>query len=907
LFTDIEGSTALLGRLGTEKYADVLAEHHRVIRESLAAHAGVEVDTQGDAFFAVFASPSRCAAAAISIQRSLATVAWPDGEDVRVRMGLHHGEAAETANGPVGHDVHRAARIAGVAHGGQILVSETAAALLRDSLPASAALLDLGQQRLKDMGRPEQVFQLVADGLNRQFPPLRSLNNPALANNLPQQASRFIGRRRELDHVRSLVESSRVLTLTGPGGSGKTRLALQVAADLLDGSGDGVWLVELAGVADQAGVAPAIAETLHVSVQQGRPLMDSVVDALAPQRMLIVLDNCEHLVEACADVVDALVRRTPGVQLLCTSREPLGVAGEAIYRVPPLSLPDDTDQELAGSDAVALFLDRAATQGVAEALDDQALPLLAAVCRRLDGMPLAIELAAARLRTLSLSDISDRLDQRFRLLTGGSRGALPRQQTLRATVDWSYSLLERAERTVLRRLSVFIDGFDLAAAEGVAGFDDIDPFDVAELVASLVDKSLVVAEPYGASYRYRLLETIRQFAAERMLDAGDGEAIAVADRHCDYFLSLVERAAPHTYLPEQGEWFARLRTDDGNVLRALQHAIEMPGGTERVLRFAVALRYYWFATGAMRQVRLLMDSYDDLAARPETDGLQTLFAGALVSISMSARSWDTTKASALGERSVETARRGGDPGTLVDALWNAATTAAAWAGDYSAAQQLGAEAVERARLLGEDLRLALALNSYLLAHSGSLGEEREGMVEEAISCARRAGNLFLLQVLTNNSGIDALLAGDIRLARSRFEEAQRLQEEIGVEARAVSVNLAAVARLEGDLATAAERCETALRTSHRRGDRRLAAYALVGLALVRGVQEDWATAARLQGAAAAELQAFGGALQRPEADHLRESTEAGVRSLGEDEWQRLLSEGRTLTVPEALALVQGPH
>jgi class 3 adenylate cyclase len=253
LFTDIEGSTALLGRLGTEKYADVLAEHHRVIRESLAAHAGVEVDTQGDAFFAVFASPSRCAAAAISIQRSLATVAWPDGEDVRVRMGLHHGEAAETANGPVGHDVHRAARIAGVAHGGQILVSETAAALLRDSLPASAALLDLGQQRLKDMGRPEQVFQLVADGLNRQFPPLRSLNNPALANNLPQQASRFIGRRRELDHVRSLVESSRVLTLTGPGGSGKTRLALQVAADLLDGSGDGVWLVELAGVADQAG------------------------------------------------------------------------------------------------------------------------------------------------------------------------------------------------------------------------------------------------------------------------------------------------------------------------------------------------------------------------------------------------------------------------------------------------------------------------------------------------------------------------------------------------------------------------------------------------------------------------------------------------------------------------------
>lgn len=283
LFTDIEGSTDLLSRVGTEIYAAVLAEHHRVIRQRLSSHDGTEVDTQGDAFFAVFSSPRRGASAAISMQQALTATEWPGGEDVRVRMGLHLGEAAETANGPVGYDVHRAARIAAVAHGGQILVSETAAALLRDSLTDSAALLDLGRQRLKDMGRPEHIFQLVAEGLTREFPPLRSLDNPALANNLPGNSSRFIGRRRELVEVRALLESNRVLTLTGPGGSGKTRLALQLAADLLDGSGDGVWLVPLAAVAGEDAVAGAIAGTLQIATPPDQPAVDTLADALAPR------------------------------------------------------------------------------------------------------------------------------------------------------------------------------------------------------------------------------------------------------------------------------------------------------------------------------------------------------------------------------------------------------------------------------------------------------------------------------------------------------------------------------------------------------------------------------------------------------------------------------------------------
>ena len=452
LFTDIEGSTALLGRLGDDVYAQVLAGHHALIRSALAAHDGREVDTQGDAFFAVFSSPRGCVAAVLEMQQAIAAHAWPGGEQVRVRMGIHCGEAAQTATGLVGLEVHRAARVAAVAYGGQVLVSEAAAVLVRDGLPPGAALADLGVHRLKDLGRPERIFQLTAAGLPAGFPPLRSLGNPALPNNLPAQLSAFIGREREVAEVRALVESARLVTLTGAGGCGKTRLGLQVAAELLDGSGDGVWLAELAAVTDEDAVPAAISQALRLAAQPGRPALEALLDALAPQDVLIVLDNCEHLIGGCAKTAEAIVRRCPRVHLLATSREPLGIGGETIYRVPSLSLPgpgDPVPSASGSSDAVALFADRARANGVALAVDEQAGPVVVSVCRRLDGMPLAIELAAARLRSMSLAELHDRLDQRFRLLTGGSRTALERQQTLRATVGWSYSLLTGAEQLLL--------------------------------------------------------------------------------------------------------------------------------------------------------------------------------------------------------------------------------------------------------------------------------------------------------------------------------------------------------------------------------------------------------------------------------------------------------------------------
>ncbi|HYV78992.1 MAG TPA: adenylate/guanylate cyclase domain-containing protein, partial [Streptosporangiaceae bacterium] len=433
LFTDIEDSTALVRRLGEGLYAQLLADHHSLIRSGLAAHDGQEVDTQGDAFFAVFSSPRACVAAVIEMQRALEAHSWPGGEHVRVRMGVHTGEASRTATGLVGLDVHRAARVAAVGYGGQVLLSEAAAALVRDFLPAGAGLADLGVHRLKDLGRPERIFQLQAAGLQAGFPPLRSLGSPALANNLPAQVTTFIGRERELSEVRALVASSRLVTLTGAGGCGKTRLGLQLAAGLLDGSGDGVWLVELAAVLDEDAVAPAICRALGIAAQPGRPVLETLLDALALQDVLIVLDNCEHLIGACAKAADAIVRRCPRVRLVATSREPLGIGGEAVYRVPPLSLPGPGESALAAagsSDAVALFVDRARAQGTGLVVDEATAPLVVSICARLDGLPLAIELAAARLRSLSLRGLADRLDQRFSLLTGGSRTALARQQTL---------------------------------------------------------------------------------------------------------------------------------------------------------------------------------------------------------------------------------------------------------------------------------------------------------------------------------------------------------------------------------------------------------------------------------------------------------------------------------------------
>jgi predicted ATPase len=389
---------------------------------------------------------------------------------------------------------------------------------------------------------------------------------------------------------------------------------------MVDRFGDGVWLVELAAVSEEEAVAAAICQAVGITGQPGRPALEALLDALASQDVLIVLDNCEHLIGACAKTADAFLRRCPKVRLLATSREPLGIGGETIYRVPPLSLPGpgDTGSAVESSDAVALFIERAKERDVGLSVDGQTGPLVVSICARLDGLPLAIELAAARLRSLSLADLADRLDQRFRLLTGGSRTTRGRQQTLRATIDWSYSLLNGAEQALLRRLSVFPDSFDLNAAEAVCGFGDIDAFDVTGLLGSLTDKSLVVAEPTGPALRYRLLETIRQFAAERLAEADRDEAGAVGAAHCAHYLAVAETAAPYLTGPEQGKWFAWLDADLANLRRAAEHASSIPAGTAQVLRFGVALRRYWMARPSRTAASRCPQTPGSASGRPGT-------------------------------------------------------------------------------------------------------------------------------------------------------------------------------------------------------------------------------------------------------------------------------------------------
>ena len=603
LFTDIEGSTQLWERQ-PDAMRPALARHDDLLRSAIGRRGGHVFKTIGDAFCAAFASAPTALAAALDAQRALETEPWVTDTPLRVRVALYSGAAEERDGDYFGQALNRVARLLSAGHGGQVLLSQTAQELTRDGLPPSAALLDLGEHSLKDLGRPERVFQLLAPGLPRDFPPLRSLSNPALRNNLPQQISSFVGRAEEVAQVEALLAKTRLLTLTGMGGTGKTRLALQAAANLLTGEGDGVWLVELAPLADPALVPQAVAQALGVREVPGMPIGRTLTGALQAKRLLLVLDNCEHVLDACASLTSDLLRACPQVHVLATSREALGIAGEQTFRVPSLSLPEKkarTAGDVAGCEAVHLFAERARQAQPSFAVTDENAAAVAAVCRRLDGIPLALELAAARVRAISVEEISARLGSRFRLLTGGSRTALPRQQTLRALIDWSYDLLQLPEKAVLARLSVFAGDWSLEAAEAVCVGDEVEDWEVLDLVTALADKSLLAVEQRGERMRYRLLESVRQYAADRLLEGGGGAAARA--RHRDHFLALAEEADAGTRGPEQATWLDRLESEHDNLRAALDWCREDESGAEPGLRLARALYRFWRVRGHLAEGR----------------------------------------------------------------------------------------------------------------------------------------------------------------------------------------------------------------------------------------------------------------------------------------------------------------
>ena len=520
LFTDIAGSTQLWER-HPEKMDKALKRHDELLRSAIEGSGGHVFKTVGDGFCASFFTASDGVRAAVSSQRLLFAEPWPEETRFRVRMALHTGECEERDGDYFGQTVNRTARLESIAHGGQVIISRATADVIRDQLPEGVALHNLGTHRLKDLGLAEDVFQVEVEGLDADFPPLRSLDNPALLNNLPRLTASFVGRDAEMSEVRKLVAEYRMVTLTGAGGSGKTRLGLQVAADFLDGSGDGVWFVDLASVTDPSSVGSAVARTLGIHEKPGVATLDTLVEVLARQDRLIILDNCEHVLDSCAELASSVTRHCSQISLLATSREPLRIDGEIVYRVPPLSLPlDDVGEwsDLAGSGAVALFTERAAAHVPGFAPRDDDAVLVASICRLLDGMPLALELAAARLRSMSLAELCERLEHRFGILTGGSRTALPRQRSLRALVDWSYDLLTEPESTLFTRLSVFLGGFGLDAVEAVCSFGSIAKEEILDLICSLVDKSLVLADPsprLGPLWDARNPATVRRGAPRR--------------------------------------------------------------------------------------------------------------------------------------------------------------------------------------------------------------------------------------------------------------------------------------------------------------------------------------------------------------------------------------------------------
>jgi predicted ATPase/DNA-binding SARP family transcriptional activator/class 3 adenylate cyclase len=907
LVTDIEGSTGLLERLGESVYAQVLAGHRALIRAGLAAHDGREIDTPGDAFFAVFSSPRGCVAAVLEMQQALAAHAWPGGEQVRVRMGITTGEASQTDAGLVGLDVHRAARVAAAGYGGQVLLSEAAAALVRDSLPPGVSLADLGVHRLKDLGRPERIFQLQAAGLQDGFPPLRSLGNPALPNNLPAQLSAFVGRARELSEVCALVESSRLVTLTGAGGCGKTRLGLQAAAGLLDGSGDGVWLVELAAVTDPEAVAPAICQALGIAAQPGRSARDALTDTLAPQNVLIVLDNCEHLIGGCAKTAEAIVTRCPRVHLLATSREPLGIGGETIYQVPSLSLPEPGDWDPAAAesaDAVALFLERARAQGTSLPAGEATVSLVVSICARLDGLPLAIELAAARLRSLSLGSLHDRLDQRFRLLTGGSRTALPRQQTLRATVEWSWELLNGAEQALLGRLPVFAGGFDLDAAEAVCGFGDIDQFDVAGLLGALVDKSLVTAEPAGPTLRYRLLETIRQYAAGQLDALGPAAAGTVRAAHRDYYLELAEAAAPQLVAAEQAVWLDRLDAELGNLRAAISFSVTQadPGPG---LRLAAALREYWLARGDAAEGAGALRAFLDAPAAQEATLLRARALRAAAGLLQATGAYPV--AGDYCAEALAIARAAGDENLVAEALYQQ-TQLLLRQGQLAAALPVIETGLALTRRLGE-LRLAAELliaRTYATYIEGDPADAVRDAAE-AVRLFRQAGDQLRVEVTLGNLGNMELAAGDLDAARRHLAEALDIARALNTRGGIAhqTVNLGLAEYLDGSPGTAGTLFAESFDLARRTGIAPLMPYTMIGLALAGhdGAGPGWS--ARLHGAADQALADLGHALEPLEA-RLADLDRQRLRAaIGTEAFDAEYAAGRALTPQQIVDLAHG--
>jgi predicted ATPase/class 3 adenylate cyclase len=835
VFTDIEGSTARWER-DRAAMQDAVRRHDALVRSAIERHGGFVFKTIGDAFCASFARPEDAVAALLDVQRALGSEDFSAVGGLRVRAALHSGTADERDNDYFGPVVNRVARLLAIAHGGQVLVSGTTAGLLHGTLPPDAALRDLGEHRLKDFAWPERVYQLSAPGLIEAFPALRSLD--ARPNNLPAPLTSFIGREAEVEEISALLAQGRLVTLVGAGGIGKTRTSLQVAANLLDGTADGAHFVEFAPISSGEYIPTTVAQALGLTLAADGDRVANLVRELKDKRALLVFDNCEHLVEEIARVVSALVRDCPHVKLLASSRQALGIAGEVTYRLASLSLPA----------ATALFVERARAVDRQFALTDENAPDVAEICRRLDGIALAIELAAARIRVLSPRQLRERLDERFRVLTGGSRDVLPRQKTLRALIDWSHDLLDERERILFRRLGIFVNGFTLEAAAAVASGDALDELDVFDALASLVDKSLVLAEPAGNELRYRLLESTRVYAREKL--AAAGELGALETRHLGYWRDFFAGAKAR----EAVDLHDLLATELEDVRAALDRAAE---GLASVAGAELldAIWATWGIIGLYSEGTARIQSLLALIGAQEF-GLRARLSNALSVLA--ANSGRTAQAFEFVVQAVADARASGDPATLALVLasfsWNASRLGRfdeALAAVAEAEAIPGVPARMRLRVLeakalvsgnAGDLASAAEALEQLRAEHRALGnlaselamsvnlaeaEHERGRTERAIALSREALPRFrverdrngLVQMLGNLAGY-CVSVGDLPGAGAAAREAiaEFSQREPGATFVSIAIeHLALALALGGDISRAAALAGYADRALQRQG------------------------------------------------------------------------------------------
>jgi predicted ATPase/class 3 adenylate cyclase len=843
LFSDIEGSTARWDAHSDEMQT-ALRLHDELVHGAIEQHGGYVFKTVGDAFCASFSSVPMAIQGALAVQRAIGAQDWSAVGGMRIRMALHAGVADERDGDYYGGVVNRIARILATAHGGQVLLSATVADLAQAHLPPQTSLRDLGSHRLRDLSKPEQVYQLVAPGLQQEFPPLRSLETAV--NNLPIQLTTFVGREAEAAEIKELLCRAHLVTLVGSGGVGKTRIALQVGAEVVDDYPDGAWLIELAPLVDPNLVPSAIAQVLSIEDTGGsRPLIDGIVMALKSKAALLILDNCEHLVGAAAEAAERILSKCPKIKVLATSREPLSISGEDVYRMPSLAVPPATDNLSAdnamGYGGVALFVERARSAQNTFAITDANAPTIGQIVRRLDGIALAIELAAPRVRALSADQLAQRLDERFKLLTGGSRTALPRQQTLRAMIDWSYELLNDAERSLLRQLAIFRGGCSLEAASEICVDERIEAWDVFELLSSLVDKSLVVAETRDEEPRFTLLETTRRYAQERLEEAG--ELSGVAARYFRYYLAHAERVAGAYWHTNSERWFelalAELENYRGAIDWGLMRGNDVRGGAAIV----ASLRSLWtdsFLSEGTALVQYALDSLGDDASS-ELRGRLLLIA-AYLDADRERRGQAAAQAVAIFAEGSDRVNHGNALALLANSLGQA--------GRVGEALPL----FEKALVLAREERLP----PFVASVAGLMGgwyaaagdfERAHALFEEALALHRADGDRQRMSRTLANLAEVRFAEGDIRGALESSREAEEMARQSGSEYQLMygALNMAAYLLALDERPEAWARAREALDLALRREASIVAGMVLGHLAELAALMGRYESAARLIG------------------------------------------------------------